>query len=118
MTTPEPGPFAVAWVEAWNRRDLEGVLTRYADDVLFTSPNAARVVPDSGGVVRGKAALRDYWSRALAGNPGLRFELLGVYAGIDTVVISYRDQHGTLVAEVLTFRDGLVAVGHATRLQA
>jgi hypothetical protein len=116
MGTPEPHGFAQEWVAAWNRRDVEAVLRHYADDVVFTSPTALRVVPESGGRVGGKAALRAYWTRALAGNPDLHFTLLGVYQGVDTVALHYR-QAGGEVSEVLTFRDGLVHVGHATHLQ-
>jgi ketosteroid isomerase-like protein len=112
---PDPLPFARQWVDDWNARDVEAVLRCYADDVVFTSPNALRVVPGSGGRVHGKDELRAYWTRALAGNPDLRFTLVGVSSGIDTLVLSYRDQTGRRVDEVLTVRDGLVAVGHATR---
>ncbi len=41
----EPVEFADEWISAWNTRDVEAVLVHYADDVLFTSPTAARVVP-------------------------------------------------------------------------
>ena len=64
MPTPDDG-FADEWVQAWNADDIEAVLAHFHDDVVFTSPVAARVVPKSGGVVRGKAALRNYWTTAL-----------------------------------------------------
>jgi hypothetical protein len=54
MPTPDPKSYADAWVRAWNAHDVEAVLDHFADDVVFTSPVAARVVPESGGVVRGK----------------------------------------------------------------
>jgi ketosteroid isomerase-like protein len=111
---PDPVAFAATWVSAWNRRDVEAVLTHFAEDVVFTSPTAARVVPESGGIVRGKGALRAYWLRALEGNPDLHFTLIGVYAGVETIVLHYRNQLGQLVSEVMTFRDGLVVAGHAT----
>ena len=57
VSTPEPGVFAKAWLTAWNRRDVDAVLAHFHDDVVFTSPVAAQVMPDSNGVVRGKAAL-------------------------------------------------------------
>lgn len=114
MSPAEATTFAEQWVAAWNARDLDAVLEHYADDVVFTSPTALRVVPESGGTVVGKAALRAYWSRALRGNPDLRFELLAVYAGVETVTLRYRDQTGREVCEVLTSRDGLVVSGHAT----
>jgi ketosteroid isomerase-like protein len=114
MSTPDPLTFAERWIAAWNDRDVEEVLRDYAEDVVFTSPTAQRFVPESRGTVRGKDALRDYWTVALDANHDLHFELVGVYAGIDTLVLHYRNQAGVLVGEVLTFRDGLVAVGHAT----
>jgi ketosteroid isomerase-like protein len=118
VSTPEPASFAHGWIDAWNARDVEAVLAHYADDVLFTSPTAMQFLPESGGTVRGKDALRNYWTIALRGNPDLHFELMGVYVGIDTLVLHYRNQVGGLVNEVLTFRDGLVAVGHATHFKA
>ena len=108
---PEPMRFAEDWIGAWNRRDVEAVLTRYADDVVFISPLAAQVVTANRGTVRGKQALRDYWNRALDLHTDLRFTLVDVYAGVDTIVINYRNQRGALINEVLTFRDGMVAFG-------
>jgi len=115
MPTPDPNGYAEQWVRAWNAHDIEAVLDHFHDDVLFTSPVAARVVPESGGVVRGKAALRDYWTAALAKQPDLQFEVVGVYRGESTLVINYRNHRGQLVNEVLTFDgDGLVREGHGT----
>ncbi len=45
--------------------------------------------------------------RALT-NQDLRFDLLGVYAGVSTLALHYRNQRGGLVVEVLTFENGLV----------
>ena len=118
MSSPEPRSFANEWIKAWNARDVEAVLANYAADVVFTSPTAPRVVPPSGGTIRGKTALRQYWRTALEGNAHLHFKLLAVYAGIDTIALHYRNQLGALIIEVLTFQDGLVAVGHATHLQS
>jgi len=41
-------------------------------------------------------------------------EVLGVYAGVDTVVIRFRTEQGTDRCEVLTFGAGLVRTGHGT----
>jgi RimJ/RimL family protein N-acetyltransferase/ketosteroid isomerase-like protein len=116
--TPDPDEFAAAWVAAWNAHDVEAVLAHFAEDATFASPVAARVVPGSDGVLRGKAAIRDYWTTALRGLPDLRFEVLGTYAGVDTLVINYRNQRGGLVNEVLTFADDLVVNGRGTYLAA
>lgn len=117
MPTPEPSKFADDWVQAWNAHDVDAVLAHFHDDVVFSSPVAARVLPDSGGVVRGKDALRHYWTTALAGMPDLHFEVLDVYRGESVLVIHYRNQRGGLVNEVLIFDGDLVREGHGTYLE-
>ncbi len=112
----DPARFAQDWLDAWNAHDVEAVLAHFAQDVVFTSPVAQRVLPDSDGRLHGKQAVRDYWNLALARISDLRFELIGVYVGIDTLVIHYRNQLGGLVDEVLTFDGSLVVTGHGTYL--
>ncbi|MFZ0228412.1 nuclear transport factor 2 family protein [Mycobacterium sp.] len=118
VSTSEPAIFAEEWAAAWNRRDVDAVLAHFHDDVVFTSPVAAQLVPDSGGVVRGKAALREYWSAALKVVPDLHFDIVGVYEGASVLVINYRNQRGALVNEVLEFDGALVRRGHGTYLSA
>ena len=114
MPTPPPFEFSQNWVQAWNEHDVEAVLAHFDDKVVFSSPVAAQVVPESGGVLRGKAALRDYWRKGLAMIPDLRFVVEAVYAGLDVLVINYRNQKNNLVNEVLIFQDGLVVAGYGT----
>nr|WP_238992467.1 nuclear transport factor 2 family protein [Jiangella ureilytica] len=52
MTPSDPHAFARDWVAAWNAH--EAVLRHFHEDVVFTSPVAARVLPESGGVLRGQ----------------------------------------------------------------
>ncbi|HEY1840616.1 MAG TPA: nuclear transport factor 2 family protein [Mycobacterium sp.] len=118
MSTPEPAGFAEEWSAAWNRGDVDAVLAHFHDDVVFTSPVAAELVAGSAGVVRGKAALREYWHTALKAFPDLHFDIVGVYRGASVLVIHYRNQRGTLVNEVLEFDGGLVRRGHGTYLAA
>ena len=118
VSMPEPETFIQQWLDGWNAHDIEAVLAHFAEDVVFTSPVAARVLQDSGGVVRGKDALRAYWTLALQRVPDLQFELVGTYVGVSAIVINYRNQVGGLVNEVLIFRNGLVHEGHGTYLGA
>jgi ketosteroid isomerase-like protein len=108
--------FADSWAQGWNAHDLEGVLGHFADDVVFSSPAAAQLISGSDGVVRGKAALRDYWAEGLRRIPDLHFTVLDVYAGVSAVVINYRNQKGAWVSEVLIFDGPLVVEGHGTYL--
>jgi hypothetical protein len=106
--------FADQWAAAWNAHDLDAVLTLFAGDVLFTSPLARRLDPSSGGIVRGKAALRAYWTAGLARAPNLHFTVNWVTEGIDLLVIGFRNEQGVDRCEVLRFREGLIVEGHGT----
>jgi ketosteroid isomerase-like protein len=112
MTVPDPATFGAAWAAAWNAHDLDALLAHFHDDVVFTSPVAAQIVPGSGGVVRGKDALRAYWTTALQSHSDLHFELDDVHLGIDAIAIRYRNQAGRSCMEIAVFdADGRVARG-------
>lgn len=68
MSAFAPERFARDWVAAWNRSDVDAVLSHFADDVVFVSPLAATVTGNAK--VRGKSELRAYWTKALALSPG------------------------------------------------
>jgi acyl-CoA thioesterase FadM/ketosteroid isomerase-like protein len=109
--------FARAWVDAWNRRDVEAVLAHYADDCVFVSPKAERVVGNSR--VEGKAALRHYWRTALSQIPRLEFTFVDASWNkrTETLTVLYRsvrdDQPPVSSAEVMRFRAGQVLHGEA-----
>jgi ketosteroid isomerase-like protein len=110
--------FAASWAKAWNAHDLEQVLSHFAEDAVFASPVAAQLIDGSDGVLRGKAALRDYWAQGLRRIPDLHFTVLDIYVGLSAVVINYRNQKGARVSEVLIFDGPLVVQGHGTYLGA
>ena len=117
MDSAGANSFAAQWAEHWNSHDLEGLMSHFSDDVVWTSPVAAQVVEGSDGVLRGKVALRSYYAEGLSLTPELHFEVVGVYQGVNTIVINYRNHRGALVNEVLSFDDaGLVREGHGTYL--
>ncbi len=98
--------FAADWIAAWNRHDLDAVLAHYVDDMEFSSPVIAQFLGRADGVVLGKNAVRDYWAKALAARPDLRFELQAVMAGVTSLVICYQGVGGRLAAEFFEFGDG------------
>ncbi|MCX4832105.1 nuclear transport factor 2 family protein [Streptomyces sp. NBC_00006] len=107
--------FVDSWVTAWNAHDLDALLAHFADDVTFRSPVAAQLL-GGDGVMRGKDALRAYWTEGLRRIPDLRFEVVGSYVGVNSLVINYRNQKGGLVNEVLIFDGPLVTDGYGTYL--
>lgn len=63
MTSADAQRFATRWAEHWNNGEVESVLAHFSEDTVFTSPTAADMVGTP--TVRGKAALRHYWTKAL-----------------------------------------------------
>jgi hypothetical protein len=100
---------AAQWLSAWNRHDLAGILDHYAPTIVFTSPFVAKLTGDATGTLRGKEALRVYFAKGLAAYPDLKFEPLGVLAGVNSLVVYYESVGRRLSAEFMELdRDGKV----------
>ena len=86
--------YAARWIEAWNSMDLDRALELWADGMAFCSPLAAEIT--GSPVLRGKAAVADYWRRALAQAARLHFELEQVLWDPEAraVTILYRRERG------------------------
>ncbi|MBO9707204.1 MAG: nuclear transport factor 2 family protein [Caulobacter sp.] len=112
--TLDPNAFAADWLAAWNAHDVEGVLRHFHEDAVFASPFAAQVMPETGGRLVGKAAIRAYWTLGLSRIPDLRFTLTELFVGVDMLVIAYVNQKGVRVSEVLKLDGGLVVEGWGT----
>jgi ketosteroid isomerase-like protein len=97
--------FAREWVDAWNSRDLDRILSHYADDFQMTSPFIVKMMNESTGTIKGKAKVRVYWAQALERLPDLHFDLIEVLASVDSITIYYHAVLGKRAAEVLCFDD-------------
>jgi ketosteroid isomerase-like protein len=62
MTRSEMENHARAWIDAWNRRDVDAVLGHYVDDAVFVSPKALTFVGTAR--ISGKDQLAAYWRTA------------------------------------------------------
>ena len=80
---------ARAWLSAFNQKNLDALLALYADDCRHTSPKIRALHPETGGQLRGKAALRTWWEDAFKRLPGLTYEETLVTAGEKSVVLEY-----------------------------
>lgn len=95
--------FADEWIAAWNAHDLPRVLRLYCDDFTMQSPYIAIIADEASGRLQGKDAVGAYWQAALARMPELRFELLAVLSGVDSLVVHYRSAGAKLAAEYFEF---------------
>lgn len=119
MTTHIPSrshatEFADVWIRAWNSRDLDEIMSHYAEGVSLQSPTAAALLGEPTGEVRGRAAIRDYFRKGLEAYPSLRFELLDVMWGVQSVVLCFVNQKGGKTAEYME----LDPAGKITRVVA
>jgi hypothetical protein len=103
MTEAEAQDFAQQWIAAWNSHDLNRILSHYADDVEVTSPLVETVLGPGRVTIRGKPAVREYWSAGLAKYPDLYFRLFRAYAGPRSVVLHYQSVQALVGAECMEF---------------
>lgn len=55
--------------QEWNSHDLDRIMGHYSERIEFVSPFIVKLLGDPPGIVRGKEALRDYFSKGLANIP-------------------------------------------------
>jgi len=93
---------AHAWIDAWNRRDLDAILAHYAADVRFAAPTVATRWGRPDGVLHGTGELRRHVARGLENAPSLRFELIDVLFSVGGMAILYRRETGATAIDVVT----------------
>ena len=105
------------WIAAWNSRDLERVLSLYAEDSEMTSDKIPALGFDASGTLRGKARIRAYRGKALQLLPDLHFDLIDTYVSPDSIVVFYQNERGAKICEYLRLNpEGKIIQGSANRL--
>ncbi len=103
---------AKTWVNAFNHKDLEGLLALYDENARHYSPKLKIRKPETGGLIRGKAAMRSWWFDAFERLPDLNYEIVKLTADEEQVFIEYirrtANEPDMAVAEVLQIKDGLI----------
>lgn len=96
--------FAHHWIDSWNAHNLEEVLVDYADDFEIETPMALKLLPESKGIVKGKNNVKAYWKMGLEKHSTLKFELLDLLVGINSLTIYYMNNvTGKKTVEVMSF---------------
>ncbi len=85
MTREFATAFAREWVKAWNAHDIEKILSHYSEDFIIETPMAIKLYPQSHGIVVGKSEVRKYWTIGLERSPDLKFELLDLLIGVNSI---------------------------------
>jgi hypothetical protein len=85
--------------------DLEGIVSDYADDAVFITPE---------GVLRGKDGVRQGFSRLLGDLPNAKYELPTILFDDDVLLLEWTAESAETRADdgidTFVFRDGLIQV--------
>ena len=102
MIPPEKATqIAKEWIDAWNRHDLDSILSHYGENMEFTSPFVEKLMGEASGTISGKEKLGEYFKKGLEAYPSLNFELLNILAGVKSLTLYYSSVQGMLAAEVM-----------------
>lgn len=111
---PEPNLVAMAnaWLDAFNRQDLESLLSLYDEDAEHYSPKLKIRQPETQGFIKGKKALRAWWRDAFDRLPSLSYQLVRLTAEEDRVFMEYirrvKGEADLYVGEMLELRNGRI----------
>lgn len=112
MTAQDSEKLARAWLEAFNKKDVEALLALYDDNCTHTSPKIRVLHPETAGLLVGKAALRGWWVGAMERLPTLRYEERALTCSPERAVLEYvRHAAGEAplpVAEVFDLKAGKI----------
>lgn len=78
------------------------MLSLYADNFEMVAPLIVTIAGEPSGKLKGKTAVRAYWSRGLQLIPNLHFELTEILRGVESMPLTYQGHRGPS-AEVFEF---------------
>ncbi len=103
---------AFKWFDAFNAHNLDQLLSLYDDHAEHFSPKLKIRKPETGGLIKGKPALHDWWKDAFDRLPTMRYKVTSLTANSDRIFMEYirtvEGEEEMLVAEVLDIRDGKI----------
>ncbi|WP_457596857.1 nuclear transport factor 2 family protein [Hydrogenimonas sp.] len=97
--------FVHEWIDAWNSRDLEKILSHYSDDIEITTPMISITTGNEESTLKGKKAIAAYWAKALEKLPDLHFVLLDWTEGVNCVSIYYESVMNLVAIETMWLND-------------
>jgi hypothetical protein len=104
MLINEARKAAKDWCGAWNRRDLDAIMDHYSDEVEFSSPTVIKRWGIADGWLRGKAKVRENFAIGVKAS-NLRFEIVDVLLGVNSICVIYCRESGALVTDLVELDD-------------
>lgn len=112
MKNEEVITLANRWMEAFNTKNLEDLLSLYHEEAQHYSPKLKARQPETNGLIKGKASMRGWWQDAFDRSPSLHYELVRLTPYQDRVFMEYirhvANEEDLYVGEMLEVRDGRI----------
>jgi hypothetical protein len=112
MISAKNKQIAVNWLQAFNSKNLENLLSLYHPQALHYSPKLKIAKPETEGLIKGKKELEMWWKEAFVRLPGLQYIATRFTADEEQVFIEYvrkvPGEKDLLVGEVLEIKEGLI----------
>jgi ketosteroid isomerase-like protein len=109
---PSPKDIAQKWFAAFNVQDIDALLSLYADDAQHFSPRLLKNHPETNGMIKGKAAMREWWQGAFDRMPTLRYFPVSIREENDLVYLEYKrtadNEEDMIVNESLRIESGRI----------
>jgi hypothetical protein len=103
---------ALQWFEAFNQHNIEMLLDLYDNDAEHYSPKLKVREPETNGLIKGKVALRNWWTDAFVRLPNLHYKVIKLTADEEQVFMEYIRQtpgeEDLRVGEVLVIKDSKI----------
>ena len=80
---------ALLWFEAFNKHDIEMLLDLYHNEAEHYSPKLKIHQPETNGLIKGKNALRNWWTDAFKRLPNLHYEVIKLTSDEEQVFMEY-----------------------------
>ena len=103
---------AEKWFDAFNSKDLNALLELYDENAAHYSPKLKIRQPETGGFIKGKGQLRDWWKDAFERLPTLHYKPNYFISDSTKIFMEYvrsvAGEEDLVVGEVLFFTNGKI----------
>ena len=78
------------WINAWNSKDIDTILSLYSDNIEFSSPKIKKLLSDyKSNTINNKNDLKIYFSIGLKKFPNLKFEPVDFVIKDNIIILEY-----------------------------
>jgi limonene-1,2-epoxide hydrolase len=103
---------AIRWFSAFNAHQLDALLSLYDENAMHYSPKLKVSKPGTNGLIKGKAALSEWWSDSFRRLPTLHYKMQKLTADESQVFMEYtrhvENEADLRVGEVLEISGGRI----------